>query len=30
MYIFDQNYVTEHLTSAACLKIMEDVLKEER
>lgn len=30
MYIFDQNYVAEHLTTSACIQIMEDVLKEER
>lgn len=30
MYIFDETYVEQHLTTAACLEIMEDVLKEER
>lgn len=30
MYIFDQNYVTEHLSTSACIQIMEEVLKEER
>ena len=30
MYIFDQDYVTEHLSTSACIQIMEEVLKEER
>ncbi|MCD8073972.1 MAG: ornithine cyclodeaminase family protein [Lachnospiraceae bacterium] len=30
MYIFDQKYVEEHLTTDVCLKVMEEVLKEER
>ena len=30
MYIFDQAYVERNLTTAACIQIMEEVLKEER
>lgn len=30
MYIFDQAYVEQNLTTAACIRIMEDVLKQER